>query len=73
MHEFGAGLAAILTAIIGLAVIAVLVGQNSQTPSVIQAAGTGLAGLIGAAVSPVTGGSGGMSGAPGQIMSSLQG
>lgn len=46
---------AIATAIVGVAVIAVLVGQKSQTASVIGAAGTALGKDLEAAVSPVTG------------------
>ena len=45
-------------AIISLAVIAVLVSRNSSTPDVIRAATQGFAADIGAAVSPITGGSG---------------
>lgn len=48
-------IAAVLTAIIGLAVVAVLVSQRSQTAGVFQAAGSSLATLIGAATAPVTG------------------
>lgn len=45
---------AVATAIIGLAIIAVLVGQKSQTSNVIGAMGTAFANDIKAAVSPVT-------------------
>jgi hypothetical protein len=45
---------AIATAIVGVAVIAVLVGQKSKTADVIGAAGTALADDLKAAVSPVT-------------------
>jgi hypothetical protein len=46
---------AVATAIVGVAVIAVLVAQKAQTASVIGAAGTALAKDLSAAVSPVTG------------------
>lgn len=46
----------IVLAIIGIAILAVIVSRNAQTPQVIQAASGGLAQDIGAAVSPVTGG-----------------
>ena len=46
---------AVATAIVGVAVVAVLVAQKSQTASVIGAAGTALATDLKAAVSPVTG------------------
>jgi hypothetical protein len=47
--------AAILTAVIGLAIISVLVSKQSNTTSVLQAGSQGLGTIIGAAVSPVTG------------------
>jgi hypothetical protein len=46
---------AIITAIIGLAIISVLVSKSSNTVSVIQAGASGLGTILGAAVSPVTG------------------
>jgi hypothetical protein len=45
----------IATAIIGLAILAVLVSRNAQTGGVIAAAGSALANDISAAVSPITG------------------
>lgn len=45
---------AVVAGIIGLAIVAVLVGRNSQTSSVIQSGGSALAGIINAAVSPVS-------------------
>lgn len=42
--------------IVGLAMVAVLVSQQAQTSSVIQALSSGGASLIGAATAPVTGG-----------------
>lgn len=50
---------AIISGILSLALVAVLVSQKAQTGSVLQAAGTALSGIIAAAVSPVTGGTGG--------------
>jgi hypothetical protein len=44
--------------IVGLAMVAVLVSQSAQTSSVIKALTSGGASLIGAAVAPVSGGSG---------------
>lgn len=46
------------TAIIGVAILAVLVSRQAQTPAVIQAATAGFAQDLSAAVSPVTGGGG---------------
>lgn len=47
----------VLTAIIGVAIIAVLVSQKAQTSSVIQSAGSAFANDLSAAVAPVTGAS----------------
>jgi hypothetical protein len=52
----------IVTAIVGLAIVSVLVSKNAQTGSVIKAAGSALAGDIQAATGPVTGGGGGFGG-----------
>lgn len=49
----------IATGIIGLAIIAVLVSQRANTANVIKAASSGFGSVIGAAVSPVSGGFGG--------------
>lgn len=46
----------IATAIVGLALVAVLVSQKAQTPQVIKAAGDALSADLKAAVSPVVGG-----------------
>lgn len=46
---------AILTAIIGVAIIAALVSKNAQTPQVLQAAGTAFSGILGSALGPITG------------------
>jgi len=48
-----ASIVTVLTAIVGLAIIAVLVSKNANTSG-----GTAFAQAVGAAVSPVTGGSG---------------
>jgi hypothetical protein len=49
------GLVTIATAIVGLAIFAVLVSKNAQTPQVITSAGNALGSDITAAVSPVSG------------------
>lgn len=46
----------IFSAIIGVAILSVLVSQKANTAGVIQAAASGFSNSIGAAVSPVTGG-----------------
>lgn len=57
MNEMWTSIVTIATAIVGIAILAVLVSRNAQTPAVLQAATQGFAADIGAAVSPVTGGS----------------
>lgn len=48
----------VLTAIVGVAIIAVLVSKNANTSGVIQAGGSAFSSALGTALSPVTGGSG---------------
>lgn len=52
----------VLTAIIGVAIIAVLVSQKANTSNVITSAGNAFTGALNAAVSPVTGGGSGVLG-----------
>lgn len=47
--------AAIVAGILTVAIVAVIVGKNAQTSSVVQAFGTALSGTIAAAVAPVSG------------------
>lgn len=49
-------IAAIFAGITGVAILAVLVSRNSQTPQVISAATGGYASALGVALSPITGG-----------------
>jgi len=60
-HETIQAVVGIVTAIIGLAILSVLVSRNAQTGAVIGAASSGLAQDISAATSPVTGGGMGLS------------
>lgn len=46
----------VLTAIIGVAIIAVLVSGQSKTADVLRAGGTAFSSVLGSALSPVTGG-----------------
>lgn len=46
----------ILTAIVGVAILAVIVSKNSNTSGVISAGGSAFAAALGAATAPVTGG-----------------
>lgn len=48
----------VLTAIVGVAIIAVLVSKNANTAGVVTAGGSAFATDLAAAVSPVTGGAG---------------
>jgi hypothetical protein len=53
--NFESLISTILVSVIGLAIVAVVVSNRANTASVIGASGTGLANVIAAAVSPVTG------------------
>lgn len=48
----------VLMAIIGVAIIAVLVSKNANTSGVLSAGGNAFSGVLGTALGPVTGGSG---------------
>ncbi len=62
MRDFLEPIVTIATAIIGLAILAVIVSRQSNTAGVIGAGAHGLAEDIFAAVSPITGGTGGFGG-----------
>lgn len=62
MNELWSGVVTIASAIVGVAILAVIVSKNSNTSGVISSAGQALSTDIGAAVSPVTGGSLGLGG-----------
>lgn len=51
------GIIGVLTAVIGVAIIAVLVSKNANTGSVLTSAGTSFSSIITAAVAPVSGNS----------------
>ena len=51
-------IATVLTAIVGVAILAVLVSRNSQTPTVIKEFGNAFSNSLRAATGPVTGGFG---------------
>lgn len=53
-----ASVVTVATAIVGLAIIAVLVSRQANTAQVVQAGGGAFSQALAAAVSPVTGGSG---------------
>jgi hypothetical protein len=56
--QFLTSLVTVATAIIGVAILAVLVSSKSQTGNVIKAAGTAFSQDLGAALSPISSGSG---------------
>jgi len=58
MEEFGRNIVAVLTAIVGLAIVAVLVSNRANTAGVISSTFNGLGGAISAATGPVSGGNG---------------
>lgn len=53
-----ASVVTVLTAIVGVAIIAVLVSKQANTSGVITAGGNAFSTALGTAVSPITGGSG---------------
>lgn len=55
MNSIGPAIVTIIAGVIGLAIVAVIVSKNAQTPQVLQGGGTALSQIIGAAVAPVTG------------------
>jgi PRD1 phage membrane DNA delivery len=69
MDKIGGGILAIISAVVGLAVIAVIVSKNANTPTVISSAGSALSNVIGAAVAPVTGSGSGLSNLFGSVSS----
>jgi Na+/phosphate symporter len=56
MNELTTSVVTVLMAIIGVAIIAVLVSRNAQTGSVLQAGGNAFSNVLGSALSPITGG-----------------
>ncbi len=57
MSNITEAIVTILTAIIGVAILAVIVSRNSNTTGVIQSAGSAFSSALGTAVSPITGSS----------------
>lgn len=58
LDAVGSSIVSVLMAIIGVAIIAVLVSRQAQTSSVISAGGSAFSQILGAAISPVNGGVG---------------
>jgi hypothetical protein len=57
MSAFMEGVVSIALAIVGLAMVSVLVSKNAQTPAVIQSAASGFNNALGVAEAPVSGAS----------------
>lgn len=57
MNEVWFSIASIFTAIVGVAMLAVLVSRRSDTANIIRAGGAAFSSGLAVAVSPVTGGS----------------
>lgn len=55
MDKFWETIVTVASGIIGVAVVAIIVSRQAQTPQVIQAAGSAFANNLGVAESPVTG------------------
>jgi hypothetical protein len=55
MTQFGEAIVTIAVAIVGIAILAVLVSPKAQTANVITSAGRAFSSAIGAATGPVTG------------------
>jgi len=56
--QLWSGIVTIATAIIGVAILAVIVSRNSNTAGVLKAAGGAFSQSLATAVSPITGGGG---------------
>lgn len=57
MGQAGPLIVSVIAGVIGLALVAVIVSKNAQTSTVISGAGSALANVIAAAVSPISGSS----------------
>ena len=70
--EVISGLVTVATAIVGVAVIAVIVSKQANTAGVLQAGGQSFATALGAATAPVTGGTGSLGFTGGQSIQPFQ-
>jgi hypothetical protein len=55
MNNITEGIVTVFIAIVGVAIISVLVSKKAQTPAVIQSVASGFGNSLGVAISPVTG------------------
>lgn len=58
MNNVTGSIVTVLTAIVGVAILATLVSKNAQTPKVLESFGRSFSGMISAATAPVTGAGG---------------
>ncbi len=58
MNNFSGSIVTIAIAVIGVAIVAVLVSNNAQTGNIITKSTTGFSNVLKAAISPVVGGGG---------------
>lgn len=58
MNQLWSGVVAVLMAIIGVAILSVIVSKNANTTAVLQAGQQAFSGSLATALSPVTGSSG---------------
>lgn len=64
MNQLWSGTVAIVMAIIGVAILSVLVSKNANTVAVLQGAQQAFSGSLGTALSPITGSSSGIGALP---------
>lgn len=57
--DFGTIITKVLLAVVGVAILALILSPNSQTSNVLKSAADGFSKILNAATSPVTGGSSG--------------
>lgn len=57
MNQMWGGVVTVLMAIVGVAILAVIVSKNSNTTSVLSAGSSAFSGALGTALSPITGSS----------------
>jgi hypothetical protein len=57
MNQVWGGVVTVLMAIIGVAILAVIVSKNSNTTGVLSAGSSAFSGALGTALSPITGSS----------------
>jgi hypothetical protein len=73
-NEAGRAILAIVSSIVGLAIISVILSAQAQTGNIISTSGQALSSVIGAATAPVSGGAAASAGAiTGSFLSGISG